>query len=200
MEFRYLCSLMLKTSNNWRCRIVWRRTNRFRGHPRLSYLCLETLVLSGYCNADIHRWAMRWVTRLTTLELRITTLDLDWMAFPELLVACSNSLTRLHLDIIGYSTYEEEFHICGDNQKSMDSLKLYGVANTAPAILDQDVVLRFYYFNVSDFVTICSPILLENDLATISVSLVKTKFWEHSRCSDGKRSAYGFGEARPGYP
>ena len=61
-----------------------------------SQLSLETLVLVGDFNRDLHRWAMRWVTHLTTLEL---PLHLDWTASPELLVACSNSLTRLHLDM-----------------------------------------------------------------------------------------------------
>jgi len=63
-----------------------------------SQLCLETLVLSGRFNPRLHRWATRWVTRLTTLELQ-DMLNRDWSAFPELLVACSNSLTRLCLDI-----------------------------------------------------------------------------------------------------
>ena len=62
-----------------------------------SQLSLETLVLIGDFNRNLHRWAMRWVTRLTTLELHYLSLRLDWTAFPELLVACSNSLTSLHL-------------------------------------------------------------------------------------------------------
>jgi len=66
-----------------------------------SQLSLETLVLSGVFIPDLHRWAMKWVTRLTTLELSNLKLDLDsdWLAFPELLAACSNSLTRLRIDM-----------------------------------------------------------------------------------------------------
>jgi len=61
-------------------------------------LSLETLVLSGHLDADVYRWAMRWVARLTTLELHDLWLDQDWNVFPELLAACSNSLTKLQLD------------------------------------------------------------------------------------------------------
>jgi len=67
-----------------------------------SQLSLETLVLVGRFDPGLHRWAMRWVTRLTTLELRDLPLDLDRTAFPQLLEACSNSLTRLYLDIGDY--------------------------------------------------------------------------------------------------
>jgi len=63
-----------------------------------SQLCLETLVLSVYFNPGLHPWATRWVTRLTTLELHDLLLLFDWTAFSELLVACSNSLSSLHLD------------------------------------------------------------------------------------------------------
>jgi len=66
--------------------------------PQLS---LETLVLAGLSSPSVHSWATRWVTRLTTLELRGPMLGADWTTFPELLAACSNSLTRLHLDM-GY--------------------------------------------------------------------------------------------------
>jgi len=62
-----------------------------------SQLCLETLILSVYYNPYVYRWAMRWVTRLTSLEMPDMSLDLDWTPFPELLVACSNTLTSLHL-------------------------------------------------------------------------------------------------------
>jgi len=64
-----------------------------------SQLSLETLILSNDFNPGLHRWAMRWVTHLTTLELSDLQMDLDWTAFPKLLAACSNSLTRLHLDM-----------------------------------------------------------------------------------------------------
>ena len=67
-----------------------------------SQLSLETLILSGYSNLHIHRWAARWVTSLTLLELQKPRLGLDWTVFPELLVACSNSLTKLHLDMNNY--------------------------------------------------------------------------------------------------
>jgi len=62
-----------------------------------SHLSLETLILSGDHNPELHRWAMRWVTRLTTLELQDPMPYRDWTVFPELLVACSNSLTWLRL-------------------------------------------------------------------------------------------------------
>ena len=62
-------------------------------------LSLETLILSGNHNQDLHIWANRRVTRLKSLGLRELSLDLDWTAFPDLLTACSNSLTTLHLDI-----------------------------------------------------------------------------------------------------
>jgi len=65
-----------------------------------SQLSLETFTLSKHYNPyTIHRWAMRWVTRLTSLELHGLQLELDWTIFPELLTACSNSLTGLHLDM-----------------------------------------------------------------------------------------------------
>jgi len=64
----------------------------------LSQLSLDSLILSSNHNPYLYRWVMRWVTRLTSLELRDVSLDLDWTG-PELLVACSNSLTRLHLDV-----------------------------------------------------------------------------------------------------
>ena len=60
---------------------------------------LETLVLSNDHNPDLHVWATRRVTRLTSLGLCDFALDLEWTAFPGLLAACSNSLTSLHLDI-----------------------------------------------------------------------------------------------------
>ncbi len=68
-------------------------------NPPSSQLSLETLALSKYHNPYIHRWAMRRVTRLTSLELHGILLELDWAIFPELLAACSNSLTGLHLDM-----------------------------------------------------------------------------------------------------
>jgi len=45
-----------------------------------SQLSIETLVLSGIFNPDLHRWAMRWITRLTTLELSNLQLNLDCSA------------------------------------------------------------------------------------------------------------------------
>jgi len=64
-----------------------------------SQLSLETLVISGLFSPEVHSWATRWVTRLTTLELQDLTPGADWTVFPELLAACSNSLTWLHLDV-----------------------------------------------------------------------------------------------------
>lgn len=58
---------------------------------------LETLILSGKPNPDVHVWAIHRVTRLTSLGLRGP--DLDWTGVPGLLTACSNSLTTLHLGI-----------------------------------------------------------------------------------------------------
>jgi len=63
-----------------------------------SQLSLDTLILSGRHYPPVHRWAARWGTRLTSLELHDLLNDLDWGVFPEVLAACSNSLTRLHLD------------------------------------------------------------------------------------------------------
>jgi len=65
----------------------------------LPLLSLETLVLSNYQHPCTHRWAMRWVSHLTSLKLQEISLDFDWAAFPELLAECSNSLTELHLDM-----------------------------------------------------------------------------------------------------
>ena len=59
---------------------------------------LETLIFSGDHDRDLHFWAVRRVTRLTSLGMRDMPLDLDWTAFLELLTACSNSLTRLDVD------------------------------------------------------------------------------------------------------
>jgi len=64
-----------------------------------SQLSLDSLILSSDYDSYLHRWVTRWVTRLTSLELRDVSVDHDWTAGPELLVACSNSLTKLHLDV-----------------------------------------------------------------------------------------------------
>ena len=64
-----------------------------------SQLSLDTLIFSDYHNSYFHRWAVRWVTRLTSLELRQLSLDQNWTVFSELLIACSNSLTKLHLSM-----------------------------------------------------------------------------------------------------
>ena len=63
-----------------------------------SQLSLETFVLCcNYYRPSLHRWAMRWVTHLTSLELHLS----PNLKSPELLAACSNSLTKLHLNM-GY--------------------------------------------------------------------------------------------------
>jgi len=64
-----------------------------------SQLSLDTLIFSDHHNPYFHRWAVRWVTRLTSLELCHLSLDHDWTVFSELLIACSNSLTKLHLSM-----------------------------------------------------------------------------------------------------
>ena len=62
-----------------------------------SQLSLDTLVFSNVHDEHLQRWAVRWVTCLTLLELCYVTND--WKMFFELLKACSNSLTRLHLEM-----------------------------------------------------------------------------------------------------
>src|SRR5260221_9002675 len=64
-----------------------------------SQLSLDTLILLGHHNPRIHLWATRCVTRLTSFELHNLLSNIDWGIFPVLLAACSNSLTRLHLDV-----------------------------------------------------------------------------------------------------
>jgi hypothetical protein len=65
------------------------------GSPHQS---LETLIIGFRHDPDILLWATHRATSLTTLELR-GSLVLHCTRFAELLKACSNSLTRLHLDI-----------------------------------------------------------------------------------------------------
>jgi len=106
-----------------------------------SQLSLET---SSALDPGLHRWATRWVTRLTTLELRIRS------ACPELLVACSNSLRRLYLDIndlctsylsiiclIGYDDLELPFTLI--IQKTWALPEIIRVINTAPVIPHVDL-------------------------------------------------------------
>jgi hypothetical protein len=64
---------------------------------------LETLIICGDYDLDLISWATRRATHLTSLELHFVD-DHDWTAFPELLSACSNSLTKLHLDVGNHCT------------------------------------------------------------------------------------------------
>jgi len=78
------------------------RYTRIESQPPSSQLSLDTLVLIGEYNQDLHRWAMRWVTRLT--KLGVLGRGFKRMII-ELLAACSNSLTKLHLDLYDHCIY-----------------------------------------------------------------------------------------------
>jgi hypothetical protein len=58
---------------------------------------LETLIIRHDYNDDLIRWAVGQVTYLTSLELHYMTDDDDGV--PALLEACSNTLTKLHLNL-----------------------------------------------------------------------------------------------------
>jgi hypothetical protein len=59
---------------------------------------LETLIFSGDHDRNLHFWAVRRVSRLTSLGMRDLPPNLDWTAFLEMLTACANSLTRLDVN------------------------------------------------------------------------------------------------------
>ena len=109
-----------------------------------SQLSLETLVLSGFHDADIHRWATRWVTRLTTLELHNLWLDLDWTLFPELLAACSNSLTNLHLDT-DYS--------CMSYPSLLSRIYIYFIGDNNEFPFTLSVLMRLKRLSISTLIT-----------------------------------------------
>jgi hypothetical protein len=62
---------------------------------------LETLMICYDHNPNLLFWTIGRVSRLTSLGLRYGLDDQEWIAFPELLTACSKFLRRLHLDV-GY--------------------------------------------------------------------------------------------------
>lgn len=72
------------------------------GSPPRSF---DTLIIGGETNPDLYWWAMLRVSRLTTLELlNVVDDNDDWIGCPELLLACSNSLKRLQLDLGDHCT------------------------------------------------------------------------------------------------
>jgi hypothetical protein len=61
---------------------------------------LDTLIIGGEKNLNLLFWTTRRATSLTTLELRGVAVYNYQAGVPELLTACSNSLTKLHLVVV----------------------------------------------------------------------------------------------------
>ena len=68
---------------------------------KLPHQLLETLVIRGAPNKHLLIGMADRVVNLTSLQLRgVYSMAYDWNGFPELLAACSSSLTELHIDVV----------------------------------------------------------------------------------------------------
>ena len=67
---------------------------------------LETLIIRGFHNEVLLSWATSWSSNLKSLQSSrwwLTKAEGDWTGFVRLLEACSSSLTKLNLPVVGHS-------------------------------------------------------------------------------------------------